>query len=123
MRRKFEAVTKRAAGSNNRISEAQSADVNAEIDRASGGHIGGSIPRNTGQAASIPCTENGLVVKPFYRCDERESAGDCVSEDDGAGMDGEPSSASYNVRPSRVASVIPHSVASVGAISAGVADS
>lgn len=120
---KFDAISKRATGCNNGVSEAQNADVNAEIDRASGAHIGGSIPRNTGQAASIPGTENGVVVKPFYRCDERESPGDCVSEDDGAGMDEEPSSASYNVRPSRVASVIPHRVASVGAISAGVADS
>jgi hypothetical protein len=51
---KFEAVTKGAAGRNNGISEAQSADVNAEIDKASGGHIARRITRSARHAARIP---------------------------------------------------------------------
>ena len=48
---KLEAVAEGAAGGNNGISEAQSADVNAEIDRASGGHIGCRITRSAGDTA------------------------------------------------------------------------
>ena len=42
----FDAVTKGATGGNNGIAEAQSADIYAEIDSASGGHIAGRISRS-----------------------------------------------------------------------------
>jgi hypothetical protein len=58
----FKAVTKRAAGGNNGISEAQRADVNAEIDRASGGHIGCRIPRSASDAARIPAQKDYVFM-------------------------------------------------------------
>jgi hypothetical protein len=62
---KLEAVTEGAAGGNNGISEAQSADVNAEIDRASGGHIGCRITRSASDAAENSRRKRYAVVRFF----------------------------------------------------------
>jgi hypothetical protein len=62
---KFEAITKGAAGRNNGISEAQSADVNAEIDRASGGHIALRITRSAADAADNSRRKRYAIVRNF----------------------------------------------------------
>jgi hypothetical protein len=123
---KFEAVTESSAGRENRIPQAQRADIYAKVDGDRGSHFAQKdntkpfLVRAKSMAENVGTTPTSLSIdRLFQGLVFGVVAGPCSAA---ACTTTRFARASARTRPSREVRVTPQRAASVGAMSAGVAD-